>query len=160
MSTTRQDVFNVSYEKHMNKIAKWRLSPAKIFYQFENVHCGIVTSLLQQNDVFATRPPKTFLRSILSQRSFTCSKQNLLATKLFLRPSCASYNLSATPFRPPPPATSVWPPEIMVTRRSPTSCKLCVTGTLAEQMMTPSTNAYVRHSYYCVTGKRLLKAST
>ena len=67
---------------------------------------------------------------------------------------------SATPFwHPPPPATSVTPPEIMVTRRSPTGCKLCVTGTLAEQMMTPSTNAYARHSYHCVTGKWLIKAS-
>ena len=27
------------------------------------------------------RPPKTFLRSIWSQRGFTCSNQNLLATK-------------------------------------------------------------------------------
>ena len=33
------------------------------------------------------RPPKTFLRSIWSQRGFTCSNQNLLATKSSLQPS-------------------------------------------------------------------------
>ena len=44
------------------------------------------------------RPSKTFLRSIWSQKGFTCSKQNLLATKSSLRPSC---NLSTTSRRPP-----------------------------------------------------------
>ena len=33
------------------------------------------------------RPLKTFLRSIWSQRGFTCSNQNLLATKSSLQPS-------------------------------------------------------------------------
>ena len=39
-------------------------------------------------------------------------------------------NRSATSRRPPcnHPATSLWPPEILVARRSPTGCKLCVTG--------------------------------
>ena len=41
-------------------------------------------------------------------------------------------NRSATSCRPPcnHPATSLRPPEILVARRSPTGCKLCVTGTL------------------------------
>ena len=71
------------------------------------------------------RPPKTFLRPIWSQRGFTCSNQNLLATKSSLQPS-------ATCRRPPcnRPATSLRPPEILVARRSPTGCKLCVTGAL------------------------------
>ena len=53
---------------------------------------------------------------------FTCSNQNLLATKLSLQPS-------ATGRRPlcNHPATSLRPPEILVARRSPTGCKLCVT---------------------------------
>ena len=40
-------------------------------------------------DLSATcrRPPKTFLRSIWSQIGFTCSNQNLLATKSSLQPS-------------------------------------------------------------------------
>ena len=39
-------------------------------------------------DLSATRrrPPKTFLRSIWSQRGFTCSNQNLLAIKSSLQP--------------------------------------------------------------------------
>ena len=39
-------------------------------------------------------------------------------------------NRSATSRRPPcnHPATSLRPPEILVARRSPTGCKLCVTG--------------------------------
>ena len=61
------------------------------------------------------RPPKTYLRSIWSQRGFTCSNQNLFATKSSLQPS----------------ATSLRPPEILVASRSPTGCKLCVTGALA-----------------------------
>ena len=65
------------------------------------------------------RPPKTFLRSIWSQRGFTCSKQ---MTKSSWRHSCDCCNLSMTP------ATSLRPPEIMVARRSPTDCRLCVTG--------------------------------
>ena len=69
------------------------------------------------------RPPKTFLQPIRSHRGFTCSNQNLLATKSSLQPF-------ATCPRPPckRPATSLWPPEILVARRSPTRCKLCVTG--------------------------------
>ena len=41
-------------------------------------------------------------------------------------------NRSATSRRPPRnhPATSLRPPEILVARRSPTCCKLCVTGAL------------------------------
>ena len=41
-------------------------------------------------------------------------------------------NQSATSHRPPcnHPATSLRPPEILVARRSPTGCKLCVTGAL------------------------------
>ena len=41
-------------------------------------------------------------------------------------------NRSATSRRPPcnHPATSLRPPEILVARRSPTGCKLCVTGDL------------------------------
>ena len=41
-------------------------------------------------------------------------------------------NRSATSRRPPcnHPATSLRPPEILVARRSPTGCKLCVTGAL------------------------------
>ena len=71
------------------------------------------------------RPPKTFLRPIWSQRGFTCSNQNLLATKSSLQPS-------ATGRRPVADflATSLRPPEILVAWRSPTGCKLCVTGAL------------------------------
>ena len=70
------------------------------------------------------RPPKTFPRSIWSQRGFTCINQNLLATKSSLQPS-------ATGRRPcNHPATSLRPPKIVVARRSPTGCKLCVTGAL------------------------------
>ena len=39
------------------------------------------------------RPPKTFLRSIWSQRGFTCSNQNLLATKSSLQPSATGQQL-------------------------------------------------------------------
>ena len=61
------------------------------------------------------RPPKTFLWSIWSQRGFTCSNQNLLATKSSLEPP-------ATTLQPPcdhpkfwsqggrrPVASYVWP---------------------------------------------------
>ena len=67
------------------------------------------------------RPPKTFLQLIWSQRGFTCSNQNL-------QPSAT--NRSATSRRTPcnRPAASLRPPEILVARRSPTGCKLCVIG--------------------------------
>ena len=72
------------------------------------------------------RPPKTFLRSIWSQRSFTCSNQNLLATKSSLQPSATGRrpvaDLLATTLQPPcdhpkfwsqggrrPVASYVWP---------------------------------------------------
>ena len=75
------------------------------------------------------RSAKTFLLIDLILGS-ACSKQNLLATKSNLRPSCDICNLSATSRRPPcdPLATSLRPLEKMVARRSPTSCKKCVTG--------------------------------
>ena len=79
-------------------------------------------------DLSATcqRPPKTFLRSIWSQRGFTCSNQNLLATKSSLQPSATSRrpvaDLLATTLQPPcdhpkfwsqggrrPVASYVWP---------------------------------------------------
>ena len=43
-------------------------------------------------------------------------------------------NRSATSRRPPcnRPATSLRPPEILVASRSPTGCKLCVTGALGQ----------------------------
>ena len=72
------------------------------------------------------RPPKTFLRSIWSQRGFTCSNQNLLATKSSLQPSATGRrlvaDLLATTLQPPcdhpkfwsqgsrrPVASYVWP---------------------------------------------------
>ena len=72
------------------------------------------------------RPPKTFLRSIWSQRGFTCSNQNLLATKSPLQPSATGRrpvaDLLATTLQPPcdhpkfwsqggrrPVASYVWP---------------------------------------------------
>ena len=69
------------------------------------------------------RPPKTFLRSIWSQRGFTCSNQNLLATKSSLQPSATGHRPVADLL-----ATTLRPPEILVARRSPTGCRLCVTG--------------------------------
>ena len=79
-------------------------------------------------DMSATcqRPPKTFLRSIWSQRGFTCSNQNLLATKSSLQPSATGRrpvaDLLATTLQPPcdhpkfwsqgsrrPVASYVWP---------------------------------------------------
>ena len=51
------------------------------------------------------RPPKTFLRSIWSQRGFTCSNQNLLATKSSLQPPATGRrpvaDLLATTLQPP-----------------------------------------------------------
>ena len=51
------------------------------------------------------RPPKTFLRSIWSQRGFTCNNQNLLATKSSLQPSATGRrpvaDLLATTPQPP-----------------------------------------------------------
>ena len=72
------------------------------------------------------RPPKAFLRSIWSQRGFTCSNQNLLATKSSLQPSATGRrpvsDLLATTLQPPcdhpkcwsqggrrPVASYVWP---------------------------------------------------
>ena len=72
------------------------------------------------------RPPKTFLRSIWSQRSFTCSNQNLIATKSSLQPSANGRrpvaDFLATALQPPcdhpkfwsqggrrPVASYVWP---------------------------------------------------
>ena len=72
------------------------------------------------------RPPTTFLRSIWSQRGFTCSNQNLLATKSSLQPSATGRrpvaDLLATTLQPPcdhpkfwsqggrrPVASYVWP---------------------------------------------------
>ena len=72
------------------------------------------------------RPLKTFLRSIWSQRGFTCSNQNLLATKSSLQPSATGRrpvaDLLATALQPlcdhskfwsqggrQPVASYVWP---------------------------------------------------
>ena len=72
------------------------------------------------------RPPKTFLRSIWSQRGFTCSNQNLPATKSSLQPSATGRrpvtDLLATALQSPcdhpkfwsqggrrPVASYVWP---------------------------------------------------
>ena len=72
------------------------------------------------------RPPKTVLRSIWSQRGFTCSNQNLLATKSPLQPSATGRrpvaDHVATVLQPPcdhpkflsqwgrrPVASYVWP---------------------------------------------------
>ena len=79
-------------------------------------------------DLSATcwRPPKTFLWSIWSQGGFTCSNQNLLATKSSLQPSATGRrpvaDLLATTLQPPcdhpkfwsqggchPVASYVWP---------------------------------------------------
>ena len=79
-------------------------------------------------DLSATcrRPTKTFLRSIWSQRGFTCSNQNLLATKSSLQPSATGRrpvaDLLAITLQPPcdhpkfwsqwgrrPVASYVWP---------------------------------------------------
>ena len=79
-------------------------------------------------DLSATcrRPPKSFLRSIWSQRGFTCSNQNLLASKSSLQPSPTGRrpvaDLLATTLQPPcdhpkfwsqggrrPVASYVWP---------------------------------------------------
>ena len=71
-------------------------------------------------------PPQAFLRSIWSQRGFTCSNQNLLATKSSLQPSATGRrpvdDLFATTLQPPcdhpkfwsqggrrPVASYVWP---------------------------------------------------
>ena len=71
-------------------------------------------------------PPKTFLLSIWSLRGFTCSNQNLLATKSSLQPSATGQrpvaDLLATTLQPPwdhpkfwsqggrwPVASYVWP---------------------------------------------------
>ena len=75
------------------------------------------------------RPPKNFLRSIWSQRGFICSNQNLLATKSSLQPSATGRrpvaDLLATTLQPPCDHPKFW-----VARRSPTGCKICVTGAL------------------------------
>ena len=72
------------------------------------------------------RPPTTILRSIWSQRGFTCSNQNFLATKSSLQPSATGRrpvaDLLATTLQPPcdhpkfwsqggrrPVASYVWP---------------------------------------------------
>ena len=58
------------------------------------------------------RPPKTFLRSIWSQRGFTCSNQNLLATKSYLQPSATGRrpvaDLLATTLQPPCDHPKFW----------------------------------------------------
>ena len=59
-------------------------------------------------------PPKTFLRSIWSQRGFTCSNQNLLATKSSLQPSATGRrpvaDLLATALQPPCDHPKFWSP--------------------------------------------------
>ena len=65
-------------------------------------------------DLSATcrRRPKTFLRSIWSQRGFTCSNQNLLATKSSLQPSATGRrpvaDLLATTLQPPCDHPKCW----------------------------------------------------
>ena len=58
------------------------------------------------------RPPKTFLRSIWSQRGFTCSNQNLLAIKSSLQPSATGRrpvaDLLATTLQPPCDHQKFW----------------------------------------------------
>ena len=58
------------------------------------------------------RPPKTFLRSIWSQRGFSCSNQNLLATKSSLQPSATGRrlvaDLLATALQPPCDHSKFW----------------------------------------------------
>ena len=83
---------------------------------------------------------KPFLRSIWSQRGFTCSNQNLLATKSSLQPSATSRrpvaDLLATTLQPPcdhpkfwsqggrrPVASYVWPGLYM-------TCVLCDRATI------------------------------
>ena len=92
-----------------------------------NRYNWLAISLQPVGDQSATcrRPPKTFLRSIWSQRGFTCSNQNLLATKSSQQPS-ASGRWPVSDLL----ATALQPPKILVARRSPTGCKLCVTGAL------------------------------
>ena len=83
-------------------------------------------------------------RSVANQSATTknLSRINLVAERFHLqqpKPPCdqivpATFcNRLATSRRPPcnHPATSLRPPEILVARRSPTGCKLCVTGALA-----------------------------
>ena len=55
---------------------------------------------------------------------------SLVATKTSLRPNRPCNLLQPVGDRPPcnHPATTLRPPEILVARRSPTGCKLCVTG--------------------------------
>ena len=57
-------------------------------------------------------PPKTFLRSIWSKRGFTCSNQNLLATKSSLQPSAIGRrpvaDLLATTLQPPCDHPKFW----------------------------------------------------
>ena len=86
------------------------------------------TSRQPVGDLWATcqRPTKPFLQSIWSQRDFTCSNQNLLATKSSLQPSATDRrpvaDLLATTLQPPcdhpkfwsqggrrPVASYVWP---------------------------------------------------
>ena len=57
---------------------------------------------------------------------------------------------SATSRRPPcnHPATSLRPPEILVARRSPTGCKLCVTEALPTVMAAPFTMFSLNH-FFC-----------
>ena len=75
----------------------------------------------------------------LSATTKNLSTTDLVAERFHLqqpKPPCdqivpATFcNLSPTSRRPPcnRPATSLRPPEILVARRSPTGCKLCVTG--------------------------------
>ena len=58
------------------------------------------------------RPPKAFLRLIWSQRGFTCSNQNLLATKSSLQPSATGRrpvaDILATALQPPCDHTKFW----------------------------------------------------
>ena len=58
-------------------------------------------------------------------------------------------NRSATSRWPPcnHPATSLRPPEILVARRSPTGCKLCVTGALVKRA-TGVLHAWIFHTPY------------
>ena len=70
---------------------------------------------------------KTFLRSILVAERFHLQQPKPPCDQIVPATLC---NRSATSRRPPcnHPATSLRPPEILVARRSPTGCKLCVTG--------------------------------
>ena len=76
------------------------------------------------------RPPCDHQKSFYDR--FGRRGVSFAASKTSLRPN-RPYDIPATRAtcrRPPcdPPATSLRPPEIMVARRSPTGCKLCVTG--------------------------------